>query len=483
MDVLKEESKLSSRKRSFLFFLVFLITAGHHANAFTTVGSTANAYMVENTSGTSPTGQFCYEFQTNPTCLTTITGLSTATLSGAILNQATLQTGAQFNIPYGNFNSSMTVSGVSLYSANNQVGVNNIPPATGNQTGTLMVQNAGGGAYSFIGRSIGVFQSTSSFGGVSIVAPAGQNTFLEFDEGSTKEGAFQWNSGSPGSLWLETNGSFALTTPSASVNYLTVSATGFMDVPTALSVDGPFEFHGNPGTSGQIMQSNGSSAAPSWIAAPNSIAPTVQRFTSGSGTYTLPTSPKTPIYIDIIIVGGGGGGSGSGTTGGGSGSSGNNTTFGSTATAGGGSGAVFSSPGASGGTNTTAGITVLSVPGGAGGGAAESSATLAIQSDGQFGGSTPLAGGARKSGGGADGASGTANTGEGGQGGGTNAVAAIITGSGGGGGAYQEFILSSPSATYSYSVGSGGGGGTAGTSGQTGGSGGSGLIVVKEYYQ
>ena len=45
-------------------------------------------------------------------------------------------------------------------------------------------------------------------------------------------------------------------------------------------------------------------------------------------------------------------------------------------------------------------------------------------------------------------------------------------------------MISSPAATYHYTVAnSGGGGGTAGTSGFAGGTGGSGSITVTEYYQ
>ena len=45
------------------------------------------------------------------------------------------------------------------------------------------------------------------------------------------------------------------------------------------------------------------------------LAPTVQVFTSGSGTYTLPTKPRKPLYIKGKMVRGGGGGSGSGSGG------------------------------------------------------------------------------------------------------------------------------------------------------------------------
>ena len=56
--------------------------------------------------------------------------------------------------------------------------------------------------------------------------------------------------------------------------------------------------------------------------------PTIQKFTSGSGTYTTPTGVK---YIKVNMVGAGGGGGGGGTvatiT---TGSDGGNTTFGTT---------------------------------------------------------------------------------------------------------------------------------------------------------
>jgi hypothetical protein len=70
----------------------------------------------------------------------------------------------------------------------------------------------------------------------------------------------------------------------------------------------------------------------------------------------------------------------------------------------------------------------------------------------------------------------------GGGGGGGGSGTAITTGSGGGAGAYIEALISNPSATYSYAVGSGGAGGTAGTSGFAGGTGGSGYIEITEYY-
>jgi hypothetical protein len=60
------------------------------------------------------------------------------------------------------------------------------------------------------------------------------------------------------------------------------------------------------------------------------IAPTVQKFTSGSGTYT---KPANVLFLRVRLVGGGGGGGGSAASGnndGGTGTTGGNTTFGTT---------------------------------------------------------------------------------------------------------------------------------------------------------
>jgi hypothetical protein len=44
-------------------------------------------------------------------------------------------------------------------------------------------------------------------------------------------------------------------------------------------------------------------------------------------------------------------------------------------------------------------------------------------------------------------------------------------------------MISSPAATYAYSVGTGGAGGSAGTNGHAGSNGAAGQIIVEEYYQ
>jgi len=188
--------------------------------------------------------------------------------------------------------------------------------------------------------------------------------------------------------------------------------------------------------------------------------PTIQRFTSGSGTYT---TPANCLYIIVEMVGGGAGGSGSGTGGGTASGAAGATTF-STLSAGGGSSTTG---------GTVSGGNIVSLTGNNGGSA------MQITAGQNFTGAT---GGGTIYGANSPGTAGATNTGIGGSGGNYNAVAGGITGSGGGGGAMIKHLITSPSATYSYAVGAGSAGGAAGTSGLPGSAGGSGVIIVYEYY-
>lgn len=214
-------------------------------------------------------------------------------------------------------------------------------------------------------------------------------------------------------------------------------------------------------------------------------APTQQRFTSGSGTYTTPAGVK---YIRVRMVGGGGGGGGSCTSAGndgGTGGSGGSTTFGSS---------LLTAAGGSPGSGTS------QIAGGAGGAATVNSPAVDLGSytgtygencqetnvasvnvGGKSGGQTAFGG--RGSGGSsvAPGVAALSNSGAGG--GGAGAPAQGISGSGGGAGAYVDALISDPSASYSYAVGAAGTAGAAGTGGYAGGAGGTGVIVVEEYYQ
>lgn len=234
------------------------------------------------------------------------------------------------------------------------------------------------------------------------------------------------------------------------------------------------------GTTGQYLGAN-TSAAPSWKAGSfTPVAPTIQRFTSGSGTYTLPT--PAPLYIKVRILGGGGGGSGGGTGAGTAAGAGSNSTFGNL-TAGGGAAGTFNSGGVAGGAITVgSGWTNLASAVGNGSFAPIQSSTLDLAPGSSAGGGA-LQGQAAQGAYNQASAAGSANTGNGGQGGGGNSLSGS-PGTGGGNGAFIEAINSgTPSSTYSYSIGGGGTAGGAGTAGLAGGAGGSGIIIVEEFYQ
>jgi hypothetical protein len=215
----------------------------------------------------------------------------------------------------------------------------------------------------------------------------------------------------------------------------------------------------------------------------NYKAPTQQRFTSGSGTYTTPTFPP-PLYIEIEMVGGGGAGGSSGVVTVPAGGAGGNSTFGtSLLVANGGAGGQTALSGGTGGAGGTASLGSVSigiaVSGGSGtGNSVESSGAIP---PGGPGGSSALGGNGGGAAAGQTGFSGVTNTGGGGGGGGGNT--SIYSGNGGGAGGYVKAVIPAPVSSYAYAVGAAGSAGSAGTSGSAGGAGGSGIIVVTEYYQ
>lgn len=297
-----------------------------------------------------------------------------------------------------------------------------------------------------------------------------------------------------GSWQIPAAGSGTVTSVSGTANQISVatgtttpvlSITSPLTLPGAMTAGGTIAMGANKITG--LANGTTSTDAAAFGQVPVITAPTAQRFTSGSGTYTRPTSP-TPLYLKVKLVGPGGGGAGGGTTAN-SGSAGSAaTTFSAgTASAGNGNGGSAGTSGGTGGTNSlTTGTTVISllnIAGGQGNGASYDTLSAATQDCGAQGGSTPLGGGAPGDVG--TGIAGRANTGEGGAGGRAGALGANnFNGTGGGGGGYLEYWVTSPSATYTYAIGTGGAGGTSTAGGgNTGGVGGSGLVIVEEYYQ
>lgn len=236
------------------------------------------------------------------------------------------------------------------------------------------------------------------------------------------------------------------------------------------------------GTNGfRLAADSGETTGLKWV----QTYPTVQIFTSGSGTYTTPAGVR---WIRVRMVAGGGGGAGSGTASGSAAGNGGNSTFGSSLlTANGGVAGAYRGDGGLGGTSSVSSpaIEVLTIRGGDGQAASEhGSGTILTKIGGASGGSSFFggAGSGGANGGTGVGVAGKSNTGGGGGGGLVQSTSSLCGGSGGGAGSYLEAIIADPDSTYAYAVGAGGTAGGAGTSGFAGATGGSGLIVVEEYY-
>lgn len=231
-----------------------------------------------------------------------------------------------------------------------------------------------------------------------------------------------------------------------------------------------------PTSSGTLTKASGTGDATITFSANQTLA-----------TYTTPVT--TPLYLKIKMVGGGGGGGGSGTGGIGPGGAGTATTFGSKLLiANGGTGGQFGTTYGQGGTASLGTAIGTSFTGSSGSGGGDDSIS-GVGVAGGIGGTSPFGGGgfgAQPSGanGPQAGGAAAANTGSGGGGAsGFTVSGGSTSGGGGGSGGYIEAIITSPGASYFYSVGTKGAGGTAGTSGAAGGAGADGYIVVEEHYQ
>lgn len=223
--------------------------------------------------------------------------------------------------------------------------------------------------------------------------------------------------------------------------------------------------------------------------------PTQQIITSGSGTYTSPSSPRTPIYIRVQGAGAGGGGQGSGQTGAGgaSGTDGGDTTFsgpGGSFTAHGGKGGTITEAGLGGSCTITTSYSGVAFNGQNGGvnsgiffntGLAVSPSNLSPFLQGGNGGDSLFSGGGQSW----KEINAVPNTGSGGAGGSiqTSSLTASVwnSGMGGGGGGWFDYLLSP--GEYEYSIGLKGLGGAAGTGGDVGGDAADGILIITEYYQ
>ncbi len=206
------------------------------AGAFTPVGGTApNAYMVENTTGTSPAGAACYEFQTNPTCSATITNLTTTISSAAIpggstqyiQNTGTPTTATQvFSVSSATINGQLTQNGAEIITYNNG----------------LQFQTSSGANGALISNPVG-----SGIGGLTINAPGGLGVGLQNN----------FTSGTPVLLVSSTTspfyGSFAV---QGSSNDASATYSGFIGT-SAVNANTLWSLPKKDGTNGQSLVTDG----------------------------------------------------------------------------------------------------------------------------------------------------------------------------------------------------------------------------------
>jgi hypothetical protein len=214
---------------------------------------------------------------------------------------------------------------------------------------------------------------------------------------------------------------------------------------------------------------------------------TTQSLTSGTAaTYTAPAGCT---FLEVFMVGGGGGGGGPPNSGSTfvSGSDGTASSFNSVvANPGKGSVSAGAGNGASGGIGGTAGAGTATRRGRGGTGASgmyQAASTIPGHSYSGIGGSSYFAGGplgVLGSSSGVAGIFGDANSGTGGSGGAwDNGAANYLGAPGGGAGEFVYLLISTPAATYTYTIGQAGAGGVGAVNG---GNGGTGFIFVIEHY-
>lgn len=402
---------------------------------------------------------------------TTPDGSATPATAATISNDKTLTL-------YGALDTALTTSGVVLTGSSGILSSRAQLDLLNGGTNNNIVVSQGGAAY---GTASGISLTAAGVSGTYLKSNGtSAPTFQAIQAATDISGILPLANGGTNANITASHGGLAYSTataisvgPVASAGKLFVGAGAGAYALTAV------------GTSGQYLKSEGA-ATPIWK---DFVAPTVQRFYSGSAqTYTLPAGAK---YIRVQMIGGGGGGGGGSTSSNGTdGTAGTATTFGTSfLTAAGGSGGARGNTGGSqpaggaGGsptvitsTYTANGISQI-------GGGGMSGSNVIVSQYAWSGEGCPGVFGGGGAGGFTAGVNAAANSGAGGSGGG-NTGSAGQGGAGGGCGAYIDVIITNPAATYTYTVGGGGAGGAgAGTGSVTGGNGGSGLIVVTEYYQ
>lgn len=383
-----------------------------------------------------------------------------------------LANGTSGGIPY--YSASGTITSSAALAVDSPViggGIGGTPTTVTAGTNGQLFLGVTSGAPGFVSAS-GDISALTSGGAFTIASSAVTNAKLANAGAYTLKGNFTNGSAAPTDTQI---GSLTQKASPAAGDYIMIvdnSASAQMKYATVSSVASAGSVSSIDAATGAFTTNNGitTSANVIQLTSARRTLPTIQTFTTSSGTYT---TPSNCLWIEVRLIGGGGGGGGSGASGA-AGTAGNNTTFGtSLLTASGGGGGGGNSAAAGSGGAASGGD--WNLPGEDGGNSLSSGGVAAAG----YGGGSAFAGGrgASPTGSSAGGA-GKTNSGGGGAGG-ANVSGTANGGSGGGAGGSVYKLITSPSATYAYSVGGTAAGGT-GTN--AGGLGAAGFIQVIEHY-
>ena len=256
---------------------------------------------------------------------TTVNDAITTLLDTAVAGTTTLSSDADVTLSTTNGATNQARSAVILWTASGTVTRNITAPA---QSKAYVVINATGSTQSIVVRGVGPTTGVTIVAGEKALVAWNGSDFVKVSSSIVNLASVTGTLGA-------TNGGTGLASPGTSGNFLQSNGTGWTSASTLGVANGGTNGSATPtagavaygtgtaygftsaGTSGQVLQSNGTSA-PSWTSVGLSGLTGMQVFTS-SGTFTIPTG-KTVVKVTVVGAGGGSGGGGStGASGGGGG--------------------------------------------------------------------------------------------------------------------------------------------------------------------
>lgn len=382
-------------------------------------------------------GQTIAGYLTSATAASTYLPLAGGTLSGAV----TYSPGTAQGIPYLNASKVLTTSANFVLDTSGNLGVGTSAPK-------LRVQWSAAGA-----DNVPVLGTAKGIG--------------YFTNNDANYGLLVGNSSATGAGWLQAQRTDGTAT-AYDIQLNPVGGNVLLGANATVTSAGAIGFGGTPsyGTTGQVLTSAGSGAAPSWTTPSGGFS--AMSVITSSGTFTIP-SGKTTLKVTVVGAGGGGGGPGGvpGSTGGTTSiASGTQSISTIQASGGGGGGGNNTYYCGDSGVGSGGDLNFYGTPG------SSSSATTYIG---------PSHGGSSFFGGGGPGNNyqGVAGRAYGGGGAGymINQYTALAGGGGGGGTAIKYLTSMTPGSTLTITIGNGGNGGNGGSG--IGGNGFQGVVVIE----